>query len=170
MEKNFKKTAKKVADKACDCTKKGWGCAKRYFDLKEQLMAPWVIPFLQAHLSYIYLVGLIVLGVWAVIVIGTFDIYAIIVRLAIVSLAFIVFRTLCEIVAACPTEEKVEVKAPKAKKAEKAAKATTPVKTDAKAEKVKKETKKPAKKAKKSSKRKAKKAKKAPVKKEEPKA
>ena len=149
MEKNFKETAKKVADKGCCCAEKGWAYAKRYFDLKERLMASWVVPVLQKRLNVIYTIGLCILAIWAVLSIATFDISDIIVGLAGVSLTFIIFRTLCEIVAACPAEKKA---APASeKKAEKAA----AVKKSVKVEK----TEKPAK-PKKAAKRKTKKAKK----------
>ena len=150
MEKDFKKTAKTVADKGCVCAKKGWSYAKRYFDLKEKLMASWVVPVLQKRLDLIYTIGLFVLGACALIALFQFpDILALLFGLASVFVAFIIFRTLCEIVAACPAEKKA---APVAeKKAEKAEAAKKSVKVE--------KTEKPAKK-KKASKRKAKKAKK----------
>ena len=151
MEKDFKETAKTVADKGCNCAKKGWSYAKRYFDLKEKLMASWVVPVLQKRLDLIYTIGLFVLGACALIALFQFpDILALLFGLASVFVAFIIFRTLCEIVAACPAE--VKKAAPVAEK--KAEKAET-VKKSVKVEKAEKPVKK-----KKASKRKAKKAKK----------
>ena len=135
MEKTFTEKAKTTATKT-------WEYVKQYRDLKQQLLSSWVVPLIKQKIEIIYPIGLIVLGVFALIALFEFpNIPALLFGLVSVLLSFIVFRTLCEIVAVCPTEAKksVPAAAPKAEKKEKPAK-------------------KPAKKA---SKRKAKKAKKA---------
>ena len=132
---NFKEKTKATAVKT-------WDYIKQYRDLRQQLLSSWVVPLIKQKIEIIYPLGLIVLGVFALIALFEFpNIPALLFGLISVLLSFIVFRTLCEIVSVCPTEKKktVTVAASKAQKTEKPAK-------------------KPAKKKKKASKRKAKKA------------
>ena len=134
MEKTFTEKAKATATKT-------WAYVKQYRDLKQQLLSSWVVPLIKQKIEIIYPLGLIVLGVFALVALFEFpNIPALLFGLVSVLLSFIVFRTLCEIVSVCPTEAKKSVPA-----------------VAVKAEKTEKPAKKPAKKAK----RKAKKAKKA---------
>lgn len=139
MEKTFTEKAKATATKT-------WEYVKQYRDLKQQLLSSWVVPLIKQKIEIIYPLGLIVLGVFALIALFEFpNIPALLFGLVSVLLSFIVFRTLCEIVAVCPTGDK---------------KAAPVAATAVKVEK-KQVAEKPAKKPAKKAKRKAKKAKKA---------
>ena len=153
---------------------KTWEYAKQYRDLKRQLVSSWVVPMIKQKIDIVYSGGLIILGVCAlVIILKSFtDPLALLFTLLCVAAAFIVFRTLCEIVAVCPIDIKKPVKAvpaaaPKAEKKAEAKKAEAKKAEVKKAEVKKEEAKKaevkkvakPTKKKRKSAKKKAKKPK-----------
>ncbi len=103
MEKtkfDFKKEAKKVTD-----------FLAQFKDVKEPILTSKIGPILKAHIAVVYMIGLIVLAIYALVALFRFpNVSAMLGGFLSVLVAFVVFRMLCEILAGAP-EKKSEPKA-----------------------------------------------------------
>lgn len=103
MEKtkfDFKKEAKKVGD-----------FLGQFKDVKEPILTSKIGPMLKAHIEFVYVAGLIVLAIYALVALFKFpNVSAMLGGFLSVLVAFVVFRMLCEILAGT-AEKKAEPKA-----------------------------------------------------------
>lgn len=112
MKKNETKQAKAETKQTKDDSKKpDWSKVKqaaektktflmRFKDVKEPILTSKLGPMLQNRVELIYLIGLVILGIYALVALFRFpNISAMFGGLITVFVVFVVFRMLCEILA-----------------------------------------------------------------------
>lgn len=111
MQPNTKRKFKKIWSEI----KKLWAeilhFLSPYKSLDKMMLKPKVEPFLQKHINQVYLAGLVVLAVFAVLGILSFRIVHIFGTLSILIIVFLIFRLACELIVG--KDKTVEVKTEK---------------------------------------------------------
>ena len=111
MQPNTKRKFKKIWSEI----KKLWAeilhFLSPYNSLDKMMLKPKVEPFLQKHINQVYLAGLVVLAVFAVLGILSFRIVHIFGTLSILIIVFLIFRLACELIVG--KDKTVEVKTEK---------------------------------------------------------
>ena len=98
MQPSTKRNLKKVWSEI----KKIWAEVLRflspYKNLDRLMLKPKVEPFLQKHINQVYLAGLVIMAVFAVLGLISFRIVTIFGTLAILIIIFLIFRLACELI------------------------------------------------------------------------
>ena len=98
----MKPATKRNLKKAGNELKKMWEATLRflspYKNLDRLMLKPKVEPFLQKHINQVYLAGLVVMAIFAVLGIASFRIVTIFGTLAILVIIFLIFRLACELI------------------------------------------------------------------------